>query len=160
MSTFLSILLFNISLFSLMKYIRIYEQGQQSYVILELFINQYEIMFGENPDIDDLKHSRIYFFNYFGFTLIVNIVSLNLLIAVISNTFDCVQSSIEAHHLRTKAQILHELSGFQTWDRNKSERMYLHIIQNANSKLEDLRNDRSDDDDDFIGRVRIISNKI
>lgn len=90
----------------------------------------------------------------------MNIVSLNLLIAVISNTFDSVQSSIEAHHLRTKAQILSELSGFQTWDRDKSERMYLHIIQNANSKLEDLRNDKGSGDDEFSGRVRMISNKI
>lgn len=117
-------------------------------------------MFGENPDIDKLKNDSIYFINYFGFSLIVNIVSLNLLIAVISNTFDSVQSSIEAHHLKTKAEILQELSGFQTWNRNKSERKYLHIIQNANSKLEDLGSDKSSGEDEFNGRVRAISNKM
>ena len=94
-----------------MKYIRIYEVGQATHVITKLFVNQYEMMFGENPGIEELQKSRIYFINYFGFTLIVNIVSLNLLIAVISNTFDLVQSSIEAHHIRTKAEILLDLSG-------------------------------------------------
>lgn len=103
MGTFLSLLLFNICLFSLMKYIRVYELGQDSRAIVELFITQYMVMFGSNPTVEHLYNSRIYFINYFGFSLIVNVVSLNLLIAVISNTFDSVQSSIEAHHLRTKA---------------------------------------------------------
>ena len=116
-------------------------------------------MFGSNPAVEDLNESRVYFINYFGFTLIVNIVSLNLLIAVISNTFDSVQSSIEAHHLRTKAGILLDLSQFMSWNRHKSERMYLHIVQNSNNKLKDLHGPGGAEDE-FSGRVRVISNKI
>lgn len=103
MGTFLSLLLFNICIFTLMRYIREYKLEQESHYVVELFIECYQIMFGVNPDIKDLQNSVTFFNNYFGFTMIVNIVSLNLLIAVISNTFDSVQSSIEAHHLRTKA---------------------------------------------------------
>ena len=127
---------------------------------LRRMARHFRIGYEENPDIDDLKNSRIYLINFFGFTLIVNIVSLNLLIAIISNTFDSVQSSIQAHHLRTKAQILQDLSSFQSWNRDKSERFYLHIIQNANSKLQDLGNVKNNGDEEFSGRVRIISNKI
>lgn len=138
MSTFFSLLLFNIIIFTLMRYIRTYDSSLETKRIFGLFINQYEIMFGENPSDQDLVNSNTFFYNYIGFTCIVNIVSLNLLIAVISNTFDSVQSSIEAHHLRTKAQILQDISAFQTWNRSKTERLYLHVIQTASSKLEDL----------------------
>ena len=67
-------------------------------------------MFGENPDPKDLLFSGVEQAEYFMFTVLVNIVLFNLLIAVISNTYDSVQSSMEAHHLRTKAGILHEIS--------------------------------------------------
>lgn len=143
-----------------MKYIRIYEIGLSSSKILELFVGQYMMMFGSNPDLEELLESKIFFINFFGFTCIVNIVSLNLLIAVISNTFDSVYSSIDAFHLRTKAQILQELSLNRTWDREKSQRMYLHIIHNSNIKLKDIHSEGGSAEDEFSGRVRMITDKI
>ena len=47
-------------------------------------------MFGENPEVQDLSDSHTLSINYLLFTLIVNIVALNTLIAVIQNTFDAV----------------------------------------------------------------------
>ena len=91
-----------------------------------MMMKMYAILLGE---FDEAQYVNDWAFVMFVvFTLVGVIILLNLLIAVISNTFDEVQSSIDAHHLRTKAQILQDLSGFRTWDRAQSKRMYLHII--------------------------------
>lgn len=50
----------------------------------------YQVIFGENPEAEmEVKKWIVYIF----YTLFVNIVCLNLLIAILSNTFDNVQAS-------------------------------------------------------------------
>lgn len=157
MTIFLALLLYMILLFSLIRYTRLIDpDNTEPPSFKNQIIFQYLVMFGENPKVFELQKSHTFAFTYFAFTLMVNIVSLNLLIAVISNTFDCVQNSLDAHHVRTKAQILQDISSFMTWDRDKVERKYLHIVHNASDHLDSLLQDENE----FEGRVRVITNKI
>ena len=62
--------------------------GFEKYV--ELLGNVYRIMFGENPDS---KEMDVYYWAiYLVFTIIIQIVSLNLLISIVSDTYDRVKS--------------------------------------------------------------------
>lgn len=53
-------------------------------------------MFGENPASKDLN--MIGWALYFASTITINVVALNLLISVISNTYDNVQGAMDALH--------------------------------------------------------------
>ena len=88
----------------------------------------YTTMFGENPEPDNLASSFHLSVTYVLFTLIVNVVALNLLIAVIQNTYDGVQASLQAHHLRTKASILLDLSTHLTCHRSHHKKVCLHFV--------------------------------
>lgn len=81
----------------------IYKDFGKHYVLFYMFI------FGENPygDLDNMNYSHRWI--YFLFSILVNIVAFNLLISILSNTFDNCYSSLDAHHCRTKVQLLHEL---------------------------------------------------
>ena len=53
----------------------------------ESFMNVYQTMFGEN-DKFDFKASKFYIMIYFGITIGMNVMILNLLVCIISNTFE------------------------------------------------------------------------
>ena len=95
----------------------------------------YFLIFGENPYGDDALETMTgsQWFIHVMFTVIVNIVALNLLISIISNTYDNVQSSLDAHHTRTKIEILLEISLFMAFfNYDNRELSYIHFIRNAN----------------------------
>ena len=94
----------------------------------------YMLVFGENP-YGDGKMAANQWIIFVMFTFLVNIVAFNLLIAILSNTYDNVQSSLVAHHTRTKIEILHEIQQFMFFNRNKNELSYIHFIHYANEKL-------------------------
>lgn len=162
MTTFLSLLFYIIFVFSLLRFIH-EADGEDSTLPPdpEVFLTQihvlYTTMFGENPEVSDLSESHSLSINYLLFTLIVNIVALNLLIAVIQNTFDAVQSSLQAHHLRTKASILLDISTHLTGNRQCSERVYLHFPRPSSVRL---GQSLSRESDEFAGRIRVITDKI
>jgi len=62
------------------------EKDMNSHQVLYRFGKNYQIIFGENP----LKQNMTNYdwVLYFIFTIILNIVAFNLLISLISNTFD------------------------------------------------------------------------
>lgn len=90
------------------------------------------------------------------FTILVNIVALNLLIAIISNTYDNVQASLDAHHTRTKIDILNEIQQFMTNNRHRNELSFIHFIHYANEKLSATQGDG----DEWVGRVRLLMNEL
>ena len=65
-------------------------------------------MYGENP-YGKLKLTSSYWFIYLLFSILVIIVAFNLLIAILSNTFDKVTSTLESQHCRTKVETLFEI---------------------------------------------------
>jgi len=62
-----------------------------------LSLGMYQVMFGENPDLT--KSPRFDWFLYICFTLMVNVVALNLLISVIGETFGNVSAQMNGHHV-------------------------------------------------------------
>jgi hypothetical protein len=54
----------------------------------------YQVLHGENPDGDKLTATT--WGTYFWYTIFLNIICLNLLIAILSNTFDNVQTSLDS----------------------------------------------------------------
>lgn len=157
MTTFLLLLLYIIVLFTLLNVIYFYSKPEKEQTFgdfFKLLIEQYQVMFGENPDPDKLDKFTTLWFTYWGFTIIVNIVALNLLIAVISNTYDQVQANIPAGHLRTKAEILNTLGEFMYWNRGKTERKFLHFVHVAAVDFEQTIQEK------FAGRIKTITNKV
>lgn len=70
------------------------------------FLNQYQVIFGENPDNSQSKWENTRTFLYITFTNLMNIVMLNLLIAIISDDYDRVQATQKSTDLRAKCGIL------------------------------------------------------
>ena len=91
------------------------------------------------------------------FTLLVNITCFNLLISILSNTFDNVQTTLDATHCRTKVEILNELSVLMAWNRGKNELDYLHFVYYSSDKLSVSDNGGQNE---WTGRVRIILDKL
>lgn len=108
----------------------------------------YLVMFGENPN--PKKISNIQWIMYIVFSFLVNIISLNLLIAILSNTYDQVMTSIDAAHFKTKVDILDEIQDLFIWNRGYNELNYLHFTYYA---FEDIQQG-----DGFEGRVRVLLN--
>jgi len=79
MVNFLAILLYMVFIFALAKMVM--RQGQKDLHIDKLSLSMYQVMFGENPDL--AKSPRFDWFLYIIFTLLVNVVALNLLISII-----------------------------------------------------------------------------
>lgn len=97
--------------------------------------------------------SKLDWIFYVVFTILVNITCMNLLIAILSNTYDNVQTSLDATNCKTKAEILHEISGIYFWKRSENELYYLHLVNYTNEKIKGGV-------DEWVGRVRVIINKL
>ena len=91
--------------------------SQQTSAFLAILGAKYQQMHGANPAPASMH--ALQWGLYFCSTMLINIVSLNLLISVISNTYDRVQGAMDAFHCKTKASMLLELACFQnssgTW---------------------------------------------
>lgn len=148
MIPFLCILFFMIFIFTLIQAVLDKDGAFSMSEFFLTFGQSYQIMLGENPNPNEDLTSRTHWIIYFGYTLLVNIVSLNLLISVISNTFDCVQASMEAVHCRTKAQILLEIATQMTWNRDHGTRMHLHFVHYSNEHM-----NHSYEEDEVAGRL-------
>jgi len=88
--------------------------GSSSYSLstfLHVLGTKYQQMHGANPAPASMH--ALQWGLYFCSTMLINIVSLNLLISVISNTYDRVQGAMDAFHCKTKASMLLELACFQ-----------------------------------------------
>lgn len=92
---------------------------------------------------------------YILYTVLINITVMNLLIAILSNTYDNVMASLDATHFKAKLNILNEIQDLMIWNRRKNELSYLHFIYYAH---EDLSPSMSNDQ--FEGRVRIMLDQI
>lgn len=67
------------------------------------------------------------------FLLLVNVTSLNLLIAIIEDTYDKVQSAINVFHIKTKADILLEVASFyKIFEESEEDLVHFYIFHNSN----------------------------
>lgn len=111
----------------------------------------YQLILGENPSGMLLLEWMIYVL----FTILVNIIAMNLLIAILSNTYDKVMSTLDAIHFKTKVDILNEVQDYMFWNRNKNSLNHLYFVYYV---FEDLNPNQKQDE--WEGRVRIMFNQL
>ena len=80
----------------------------------------YQFMIGENPYESSMSTTA--WIVYIIFTVVVQIVALNLLIAVLSETFANVTAKMDANHCKTKIEVLIEISGLKCCFQTNNEK--------------------------------------
>ena len=105
-------------------------------LFLEILGKNYQILFGVHPNRNEDLDFRLWV-NYIFFTVGLNIICLNLLIAILSNTYSNVQATLGSTDCRTKAEMIHEICILMFWKRGKNELVYLHFVNNIGDKLMD-----------------------
>lgn len=111
------------------------------------------MLHGENPETGDLTPTT--WGTYFWYTIFLNIICLNLLIAILSNTYDNVQTSLDSTIYKIQAEILLEVARFKFWVKDCQDLVYLHIV---NKHGEKLSGDTAQDE--WTGRVRVMTDKL
>ena len=89
-------------------------QGNEDYIkdeniFIYSFLDYYMLMFGSNPILTKLD--GVQWALLIGFTFLVNVLNLNLLISIIADTFEKVQSQQTAMNYKMKSNTLLELAG-------------------------------------------------
>lgn len=93
MLSFLFIVSLFVFTFGLVNYeTQIVKEGEEKKPFNQYFGAQYQLIFGENISEDLESQYAIQWFLYIFFTLLINIVLLNLLISIISDDYDRVQA--------------------------------------------------------------------
>lgn len=92
---------------------------------------------------------------YIIFTVLVQIVALNLLIAIMSDTYYKVFATMNANHCRTKVQILLEISGLKCCFKKKNTVKHLHFVRYSSEKFSS-----SKESDELQTRVKAISGEL
>jgi hypothetical protein len=120
--------------------------------MLYTFGKQYQTLFGENPDKE--KNSNVEWLIFFFFTTILNIVAFNLLVSLVSNTFDKVLAILPAIQCKIKAEMLIEIASYSSTKKTQEEDMKYLYIAKYTSEL------NSENDGEWNGRVKLITSKI
>jgi len=89
-------------------------------------------IFGQFPKPDEMMWFEWVILNIF--LILVNIVSLNLLISIIGDTYDRVQAAIDVFHIKSKAEILLEIASFLPQIEDE-ELVYLYLFHLSTEKL-------------------------
>lgn len=156
MSSFLFIMLLIIVLMAVVTGLKHIDGLEDQNEVWDTFTSNlgefYMTMLGENAEGDS---SALKWLIYILFTVLVNIVALNLLIAILSNTYDNVMASLDATHLKTKVEVLDEISDFMIWNRFNKETHWLHFVYYSFEKLTPNANSG-----EFEGRVRVMLNEL
>lgn len=108
---------------------------------------------GENIDVG--TSTDLDWVIYFAYTTLINIVALNLLISIISNTFDNVLMSFDATQCTTRASMLLEYGSLREKFDDSKNLKYLYIVNYAHEAIGE-----AGAGDEFTGRVRAITDKI
>lgn len=116
------------------------EKGDPSNIGKHFFGNVglfYMFMLGENPY--DTPETTTSWLVYVIFTMLVQVIALNLLIAILSETFANVYATMDANHSRTKVEILLEISGLKCIYRGSPDtKKFLHFVKQSSEKFSDV----------------------
>ena len=109
--------------------------------------------------IDDLDGSASFFSTgmlFIGFTIFINIIMLNLLIAIMGDIFDKIQENAKAEFIFARANIILEFEGTLTKKQKENNEWFPTWLQVLVPTLE---NDGSEDGA-WVGRVRALKKSI
>lgn len=90
------------------------------------------------------------------FTTILNVVAFNLLISLISNTYDKVLMSMGSFLCKNKAELLMELASFYKIEDRHKDLQYLFVFTYSSGAV----GTSGDGDDQWNGRVKVLTDKL
>lgn len=104
----------------------------------------YQFMLGENAYEDHEMNSTAWIV-YVVFTMLVQVIALNLLVAILSETFANVNAAMTASHCRTKVEILLEMSGLKClFKKSDEEKKFIHFPFYASDKLASMGKNKTE----------------
>lgn len=109
-------------------------------------------MLGENPQVEHL--SRLQWAFFVVFTVMLNVIMLNLLIAILCNSYQTVKENMQPIDCKIKADMLLEVSALLIWRRNNQELVYLHFFNQASDAL------AVEEKDDYMTRLTTVMDKL
>lgn len=124
--------------------------GETYYVYWQI---AYRLAYGDfmGAEENDTHGLRVFFIIS---TIIIPLVLLNLLIAIMGDTFDNVQSSQEREDVRERLSLILEISKFlQWWNGDNKEKNFIHIV--TNERLE-----QEAEDETWEGKVKVLQKDI
>ena len=94
-------------------------------------VHTYKVMLGDNPKTIEFKQSKLFLFVYFGMTIVLNTMTLNLLISIISTTYARLDhpDMVKSINVKQKAEMLSEIESLMVQYRNSGKEMYLHQLK-------------------------------
>ena len=126
------------------------QPGESYYIYWQI---AYRLAYGDFIDAEenDTHGQRIFFIVA---SVIMTLVLLNLLIAIMGDTFDNVQSSQKKENVRERLSLILEVSKFlNRWNRNNKEKKYIHVCTNERLRQEE-------EDKTWEGKVKVLQNTI
>jgi len=88
------------------------------------------------------------------FTTILNVVAFNLLISLISNTYDKVLSSMGAFLCKNRAELLMELASYYKIEDKEEDLQYLFIFTYSSGAI------GGGDGDEWTGKIKVLTDKL
>lgn len=122
--------------------------------LVPTLINQYLAMFGNNPAMkelidenDNTVKTRLIFY-LIGSNVIV-VIALNILISIVTDNYDNVQTRMNAIDQKEKASILLANEYLMIWNRDIKDKQYLFIVRYKGTDLDNL-------EDEWQGKMRTL----
>ena len=98
-----------------------------------MFISQYLLALGEFMSLDDFSDGPLVGMCFFFFilsTFIVQLVMLNMLIAIMGDTFDKITENRAINAIKSKLELLSDLSGvLKTEDIEQNKEVFLFTVE-------------------------------
>lgn len=161
MIPFLTLLFLFVLTFALVHMSLDREDGGNVRPYAELFITQYQVLFGENASYDITSRLFVRWLLYFVFTILMCVVMLNLLISIISDEYDKVQATQRSTDLKAKCEVIYDFGQIELFflknilchEIIEGETMYVHRF------IEAQASDHDDNDGQWLGRVKVMTEK-
>ena len=124
--------------------------GSSNDWILFEMIGMYRMAYGDFAYVDD--YGAVEWIFFLLSTVLMPLVMMNLLIAIISDTFERVYTSKVPSDYKEKTALILEVENLMFWRRNVKEKVFLHVIK--------YRGEDEEGGDEWEGRAAALKKDI
>jgi len=119
-------MIFLVSLADLIVYKHLLDNRERA--LWDSYLEMYQVLFGENPD-PEFTESQIFKWIYYMQTIALNVMTLNLVISVVSNTFEKMQNIQKSSDVKQRVEMIMEVEVLMVGQRDGGAWKYLHQIK-------------------------------
>ena len=134
------------------------KEGDPPLNLVSTLVGAYQIMFGENPDTSDIVEGnsiKFEFWFYLIHTNTINVICLNILISIVTDNYDNVQSRMNAIDYKQKAAILLQHEQVMYWNREVYDPQYLFLMRYKKDGIDGFSGD-----EEWQGKMRSLKNSV